>query len=110
MYAALAYTVRDYLGDRCSIPSRVLAELAQVRVLLICEYLPGRQITQNLLYTGTTDLGDQALAELGLSDLDQILELEPEPALGNGDSDDWLRVTWIHWRRSIFPASPTHSL
>ena len=50
---------------------------------LSAEYLPGRQITQNLLYTGTTELARQALAELGF-DLDELIELEPEPALGNG--------------------------
>ena len=36
---------------------------------LSAEYLPGRQITQNMLYTGTTELARQALAELGY-DLD----------------------------------------
>ena len=84
IYAALAYTVRDYLVDRWQ---RTVATYVQHRpkfvYYLSAEYLPGRQITQNLLYTGTTDLARQALAELGY-DLDQILELEPEPALGNG--------------------------
>ena len=84
VYAALAFTVRDYLVDRWQ---RTVATYSQNSpkfvYYLSAEYLPGRQITQNLLYTGTTDLARQALAELGY-DLDQIVELEPEPALGNG--------------------------
>ncbi len=84
VYAALAFTVRDYLVDRWQ---RTVAAYSQTSpkfvYYLSAEYLPGRQITQNLLYTGTADLARQALAELGY-DLDQILELEPEPALGNG--------------------------
>ncbi len=84
VYAALAYTVRDYLVDRWQ---RTVATYLQGRpkfvYYLSAEYLPGQQITQNLLYTGTTDLARQAVAELGF-DLDQLLAMEPEPALGNG--------------------------
>ncbi len=84
VYAALAYTVRDYLVDRWQ---RTVATYTQHRpkfvYYLSAEYLPGRQITQNLLYTDTYDLARQALAELGF-DLDRLLALEPEPALGNG--------------------------
>jgi starch phosphorylase len=84
VYAALAYTVRDYLVDRWQ---RTVATYVQHTpkfvYYLSAEYLPGRQITQNLLYTDTIDLARQALDELGY-DLDQIVELEPEPALGNG--------------------------
>ena len=72
VYAALAYTVRDYLVDRWQ---RTVAAYSQNRpkfvYYLSAEYLPGRQITQNLLYTDTIDLARQALAELGF-DLDQI--------------------------------------
>jgi starch phosphorylase len=84
VYAALAYTVRDYLVDRWQ---RTVATYLQGRpkfvYYLSAEYMPGRQITQNLLYTGTFDLARQALAEMGF-DLDRLLDLEPEPALGNG--------------------------
>jgi glucan phosphorylase len=65
VYAALAYTVRDYLVDRWQ---RTVATYTQRRPKFVsylsAEYLPGRQITQNLLYTGTFDLARQALAEL----------------------------------------------
>src|SRR5512136_2318392 len=84
VYAALAFTVRDYLVDRWQHTVAAYSQnLPKFVDYLSAEYLPGRQITQNLLYTGTADLARQALAELGF-DLDQILELEPEPALGNG--------------------------
>ncbi len=84
VYAALAFTVRDYLVDRWQ---RTVAAYSQNTpkfvYYLSAEYLPGRQITQNLLYTDTLELAREALAELGF-DLDQLLALEPEPALGNG--------------------------
>ena len=84
VYAALAFTVRDYLVDRWQ---RTVATYTQNTPKFVyyfsAEYLPGRQITQNLLYSGTYDLARAALAELGF-DLDQLVALEPEPALGNG--------------------------
>ncbi len=84
VYAALAFTVRDYLVDRWQHTVATYSQSSPKFVYyLSAEYLPGRQITQNLLYTGTIDLARQALTELGY-DLDQLLELEPEPALGNG--------------------------
>jgi len=84
VYAALAFTVRDYLVDRWQRTVDTYVEHTPKFVYyLSAEYLPGRQITQNLLYTDTIDLARQALAELGF-DLDHIAELEPEPALGNG--------------------------
>src|SRR5512136_1400375 len=84
VYAALAFTVRDYLVDRWQHTVVAYSQnLPKFVYYLSAEYLPGRQITQNLLYTGTADLARQALAELGF-DLDQLLALEPEPALGNG--------------------------
>jgi len=84
VYAALAFTVRDYLVDRWQRTVATYVEHTPKFVYyLSAEYLLGRQITQNLLYTDTFDLARQALAELDY-DLDQIVELEPEPALGNG--------------------------
>jgi starch phosphorylase len=86
MYAALVYTVRDYLVDRWH---RTVAEYSNTSeppkfvYYLSAEYLLGRQITQNLLYTDTYDLARQAVSELGF-DLDELIEREPEPALGNG--------------------------
>src|SRR5574338_302019 len=84
VYMALAHTVRDYLMDRFrkTIDTSV-ATRPKFVYYLSAEYLPGRQISQNMLYTGTTELAREALAELGF-DLDTLIEMEPEPALGNG--------------------------
>ena len=84
IYMALAYTVRDYLMDRWrKTIDRYVEERPKFVYYLSAEYLPGRQITQNLLYTGTLDIARQALDEMGYN-LDKLIELEPEPALGNG--------------------------
>jgi starch phosphorylase len=84
IYVALAYTVRDYLMARWHKTVEAYFEARPKFVyFLSAEYLPGQQLTQNLLYTETTDLARQALAEWGF-DLDALIALEPEPGLGNG--------------------------
>jgi len=84
VYMALAHTVRDYLIEYWRKSIDIFVERRPKFVYyLSAEYLPGRQITQNLLYSGTTGLARQALSELGFN-LDELIELEPEPALGNG--------------------------
>jgi glycogen phosphorylase len=84
IYMALAYTIRDILMDRWRKTVDTFVETRPKFVYyLSAEYLPGRQITQNLLYTGMNDIARQALAEMGF-DLDALIALEPEPALGNG--------------------------
>jgi glycogen phosphorylase len=84
VYTALVYTVRDYLMDRWrKTIARTVAVKPRFVYYLSAEYLPGRQITQNLLYTDTMELARQALAELGY-ELDELVDYEPEPALGNG--------------------------
>lgn len=84
VYMALALTVRDYLMDRwrSSIDAYVKASPKFV-YYLSAEYLPGCQLTNNLLYTGLTDIARQAMTELGF-EFDQLLACEAEPALGNG--------------------------
>ena len=84
VYMALAYTVRDYLIDRWRTTVDAYFEARPKFVYyLSAEYLPGRQITQNMLYTGTTELAREAMAEYGF-DLDALIALDPEPGLGNG--------------------------
>jgi starch phosphorylase len=84
VYMALALTVRDHLMDRwrSSIDAYVKTTPKFV-YYLSAEYLPGCQLTNNLLYTGLTDIARQAMTELGF-DFDQLLACEAEPALGNG--------------------------
>ena len=50
---------------------------------LSAEFLPGPHLANNLLNLGIADEMRQALAELGF-DLDDLLEQEEEPGLGNG--------------------------
>jgi starch phosphorylase len=84
LYSAVALTVR-----RMMVEGRRLTTEAQYRAnqkfvyYLSAEYLLGRQLTQNLFYTGATDTVAEALRGLGV-DLKDVLELDPEPGLGNG--------------------------
>ena len=83
-YETLALTVRDRLAAR-----RARTAAAQYAAnprwvyYLSAEYLLGRQLEQNLLYSGTGDLAAAALKSLGLAP-DEVEELDVEPGLGNG--------------------------
>ena len=84
LYFALCDTVRDYL--MYSWQKNVEAYFDQnpkFVYYLSAEYLMGRQMTQNLLYTSTWELAQQALTEFDI-DLETLLELDIEPGLGNG--------------------------
>ena len=84
VYMALSYTVRNYLTERWRRTTRAhYAENPKFVYYLSAEYLPGKQLSQNLLYTDTEQLAREALARHHL-DLDAVLALDPEPALGNG--------------------------
>jgi len=80
MYNALAITVRDRLAAR-----RASTAAAQYQAnprwvyYLSAEYLLGRQLGQNLLYTGLEEV-----ARAVLPDFDEIVGLDVEPGLGNG--------------------------
>ena len=50
---------------------------------LSMEFLAGRALSNNLLNLGIHDQCTQALEELGV-DIDELIEMEPDPALGNG--------------------------
>jgi starch phosphorylase len=80
IYEALAITVRDRLAAR---RARTAAAHYQANprwvYYLSAEYMLGRQLRQNLLYTGTRELARAARA-----DFEEIAELDVEPGLGNG--------------------------
>ncbi len=83
-YMTLCYTVRDHLIERWR--NTVEAQFAansKCVCYLSAEYLLGKQLPQNMLYTDTTELARQALAPYGL-DLDDLIALDIEPGLGNG--------------------------
>jgi starch phosphorylase len=83
-YVALAYTVRDRLMERFT---RTQRSYKEARARTVCyfsaEFLVGPHTENNLLNLGIRENVELALKELGL-DLDELLEQEEEPGLGNG--------------------------
>ncbi len=83
-YLALAYTVRDRLLHRWVRSARTYLEGQHRTVIyLSAEYLLGPQLGHNMLALGIENEVRSAMDELGL-DLDELLEHEEEPGLGNG--------------------------
>jgi starch phosphorylase len=84
VYMTLAYTVRDHLIERWRRTTEADFEAnPKFAYYLSMEYLMGKQLAQNMLYTDTADLARQALAEYKL-DLERYIDLDVEPGLGNG--------------------------
>ena len=83
-YRALAYTVRDRLVARFL---RSMQAVRKRRTRMVCylsaEFLLGPHLGANLLNLGIEPHVRAAMRELGL-DLDELLEHEEEPGLGNG--------------------------
>jgi starch phosphorylase len=85
LYMALSYAVRDRLMTRYlagleairSTPTRVVAYLS-------AEFLIGPQLGNNLLMLGIEEAAAEALRRFGISDINEILDVEEEPGLGNG--------------------------
>ena len=83
-YKALAYSVRDRLLHRWVSTIRTYQQVNPRSVCyLSAEYLPGPYLGNNLLNLGIEDNTRRALAKLGI-DLDELIEHEEEPGLGNG--------------------------
>ena len=83
-YWTLAVTVRDRLADRRARTARANYEANPKFVYyLSAEYMLGRQLHQNALYTGTADLARLAVAGSGFS-VGELEALDVEPGLGNG--------------------------
>ena len=84
LYTALALTVRDRVFHR-SIHTLEQYGESKPRIVayLSAEFLPGPHLGHNILALGITEQTQQALSELGY-DLDELLEQEEEPGLGNG--------------------------
>ncbi len=83
-YHTVSVTIRDRLVDRYA-RTTAAHYAANPRFLyyLSAEYLLGRQLRQNMLYTGTESWLRATFAELGLS-LEELESLDVEPGLGNG--------------------------
>ncbi len=86
VYVALCKTVRDHLIDRWQKTTEAHYEANPKFVYyLSAEYLLGKQLLQNLLYTDTRDLAEKVLAKSKLDlTLEDFIELDVEPGLGNG--------------------------
>jgi starch phosphorylase len=83
-YLALSYAVRDRLLHRWVDSARSILEHKQRTVVyLSAEYLIGPQLGSNLQALGIEHTVREAMTEIGLS-LDDLLEHEEEPGLGNG--------------------------
>ena len=85
LYMALSYAVRDRLMTRYlagieainATPTRVVAYLS-------AEFLIGPQLNNNLLMLGIQEEAAEALRRFGINDIEEILDVEEEPGLGNG--------------------------
>jgi starch phosphorylase len=84
IYTALALTVRDRVHKQGVRTIEALTERdARIVAYLSAEFLPGPHLGNNLLNLGIVEPAREALAEFGL-DLDQVIDQEEEPGLGNG--------------------------
>lgn len=85
LYMALSYAVRDRLMTRhLATRDALRSDPSKVVAYLSAEFLIGPQLGNNLLMLGIRDAAAAALARFGVSDLDEILDQEEEPGLGNG--------------------------
>ncbi|WP_138502084.1 glycogen/starch/alpha-glucan phosphorylase [Nostoc sp. PA-18-2419] len=84
-YMALAYTVRDRLLHRWlkTVEQTYFHKDVKILCYLSAEYLIGPQLGKNLMNVGLYQEARNILQELGFN-LDDVLEQEDEPALGNG--------------------------
>ena len=83
-YWTLAVTVRDRLADRRARTARAnYAANPKFVYYLSAEYMLGRQLSQNAMYTGTAGFARLALAGLGVT-VGDADALDVEPGLGNG--------------------------
>ena len=83
-YMALAYSVRDRLLNRWINTARTYFERRSRTVCyLSAEFLLGPQLGNNLVNLGIYDQVRAAVQDMGLN-LDELLEQEEEPGLGNG--------------------------
>jgi starch phosphorylase len=83
-YDALALSVRDRLVDRGIATERAIVEQdAKTVHYLSAEFLLGRLLRANLQALGIEHAFRSVLADMSI-DLDELVEQEPEPGLGNG--------------------------
>ncbi|CAK6698301.1 Maltodextrin phosphorylase [Cyanobium usitatum str. Tous] len=85
LYMALSYAVRDRLMTRYLAGIEALsASPTRVVAYLSAEFLIGPQLGNNLLMLGIQQEAAEALRRFGINDINEILDVEEEPGLGNG--------------------------
>ena len=85
LYMALSFAVRDRLMTRYLAGKEALRDTpAKSVAYLSAEFLLGPQLGNNLLMLGIEEAASTALEQFGIGDLNDILEVEEEPGLGNG--------------------------
>ncbi len=84
IYMALARTVRNHMVERFrrTVDMRYATNPRMV-YYFSAEYLLGRQLPQNMLYTDTADIAAAGLAGSNFP-LSDLLTMDQEPGLGNG--------------------------
>ena len=84
VYTALALTIRDRVLKQGVQTLETYAEKdARMVAYMSAEFLPGPHLANNLLNLGMTEQVREAMANLAI-DLEDVLEQEDEPGLGNG--------------------------
>ena len=85
LYMALSFAVRDRLMSRYLTSQETIRARPQKTVAyLSAEFLIGPQLNNNLLNLGIKKEAEEALKRFGIESLNEILEVEEEPGLGNG--------------------------
>ena len=104
-YMALSRTVRDHLIDRWrkTVDMRYATNPKFV-YYLSAEYLLGRQLTQNLLYTDTTELAEEALDDTNMP-LEDLIAMMWSRAWATAAWAGWRPASSTRWPRSTFPPS-----
>lgn len=83
-FYSLAYTLRDCMTERWMATMNEYYQKDTKRIYyLSLEFLMGRSLVKSMQNRGVYEECKQAFAELGVS-IDDIVELEADPALGNG--------------------------
>lgn len=85
LYMALSYAVRDRLMTRhLAYKDALRASQPKAVAYLSAEFLIGPQLGNNLLMLGIRQEAAEAVSRFGHRNLDDVLEVEEEPGLGNG--------------------------
>jgi glycogen phosphorylase len=85
LYIALSYAVRDRLMTRYLAGLEAIeAHPRRIVAYLSAEFLIGPQLGNNLLMLGIQQEAAEALRQFGINDIEEILDVEEEPGLGNG--------------------------